>query len=96
MLSHLFDRWYLQLYTFSLSEKLQSVDEILEKIQAQLDGTHVQMETWKHDIVQSMEKFKSKLEEKIKSMDNKLTGVDGQVDLLFKELSDISTYLSCL
>nr|XP_022320299.1 uncharacterized protein LOC111122713 [Crassostrea virginica] len=63
----------------AIKEKLQSVDQSIEKIQNQVDEIHEQMKTWKHDIVQGMDK--------------RFTEVDGRLSLLFTELSDIYTYI---
>ncbi|XP_078323022.1 uncharacterized protein LOC111122713 [Crassostrea virginica] len=63
----------------AIKEKLQSVDQSIEKIQNQVEEIHGQMKTWRYDIVQGMDK--------------RLTEVDGRLSLLFTELSDIHTYI---
>ncbi|XP_078323395.1 uncharacterized protein LOC111126901 isoform X5 [Crassostrea virginica] len=56
----------------------KSVDDSLEKLQSQFDGTKDQMEKLKDDV------FKAKEEVK---------GVDGQLEVCFKEIKDFSMYI---
>ena len=58
-----------------MKNNFKSVDDSLEKLQSQFDGTKDQMETLRDDVLKAKEEVK---------------GVDGQLDMCFKEINDFS------